>query len=83
MVEMINRMTGTPMLVAEDRLPEYLQMGHRIAKKTVKVETKKTPEKKPVEKAVDVTVDERKVVDKTVDETPVKVKTGRGRAKKK
>ena len=72
MVEMINRMTGTPMLVAEDRLPEYLQMGHRVAKKTVKVETKKAPEEKPVEKAVDV----------TVDETPVKAKTGRGRGQK-
>ena len=83
MVEMINRMTGTPMLVAEDRLSEYLQMGHKVAKKTVKVETKKVPEEKPIEKTVDVTVDEKKVVDKIVDETPIKVKSGRGRSKKK
>lgn len=83
MVEMTNRMTGTTMLVAEDRVSEYLQKGHKIATKTVKVETKKAPEEKPIEKAVDVTVDERKVVDKTVDETPVKAKTGRGRGKKK
>ena len=75
---MVNRMTGSPMLVAENRVQEYLQQGHRLAKKTVKVvvETQeKAPEKMPMNEP-----------EKTPkqDETPVKtVKRGRGGSKKK
>ena len=79
MVEMVNRMTGSPMLVAENRVQEYLQQGHRLAKKTVKVvvetQEKKTPEEMPMNEPEETPKQ---------DETPVKtVKRGRGGSKKK
>ena len=87
MVEMVNRMTGTSMLVAEDRVSEYLQQGHALARKQVK-EIKKAPEKAPVvepeKKPEKVIEDQPKAVDQVDQvEKPVKAKTGRTRAKKK
>ena len=53
MVTFINSLTGTEMLVADDRKEEYLAAGHRlavipVAKKTetVQEEPKKAPVKK-------------------------------------
>ena len=91
MVEMVNRMTGTSMLVAEDRVPEYLQQGHALARKQVK-EIKKVPEKAPEkapvvepEKKPEKAVEDQPKTVEQVDqvEKPVKAKTGRTRAKKK
>ena len=51
MIKFINSLTGTEMLVADDRKEEYLAAGHKlaegasIAEKPVK-ETKKAPAKK-------------------------------------
>ena len=66
MVEMVNRMTGTSMLVAEDRVPEYLQQGHALARKQVK-EIKKVPEKAPEKAPV---VEPEKKPEKAVEDQP-------------
>lgn len=43
MVELVNKVTGTPMWVAEDRVQNYLAAGHKLA-------AEPAPEKKPTEK---------------------------------
>jgi len=51
MVKFINRLTGNPMYVAEDRKDEYLAAGHKLAggavpeAKPKKTAAKKTPKK--------------------------------------
>lgn len=56
MIKFINSLTGTDMLVADDRKEEYLAAGHRLAAissvnaketKTVKTEVKKNNNPKP------------------------------------
>lgn len=53
MVRFINALTGTEMLVADDRKEEYIAAGHRLAAEplakkveSVKEEPKRTPPKK-------------------------------------
>lgn len=53
MIKFINALTGTEMLVADDRKDEYLAAGHRLAAvspvkkaETVKAEPNKAPVKK-------------------------------------
>lgn len=55
MVKFINALTGTEMLVADDRKEEYMAAGHRLAaipsaKKIEHEEPKKTPVKKAAPK---------------------------------
>lgn len=54
MVRMINRLTGTPMLVADDRVDKYLAKGHKLAdekpEKKAPKKTEKKAEKKPAAK---------------------------------
>lgn len=53
MVELINKVTGTKMYVADDRADEYLAAGHKPAAKPVKAKatTKSKPQtKKTVKK---------------------------------
>lgn len=47
MVKMINSYTGTEMYVSEDRVQEYLKVGHR---EVLKIVPAKRPEKKTVKK---------------------------------
>lgn len=50
MIKMINRITGTEMLVADDRLDEYVAAGHAPVLKSPKevhAEMHKAPEEKP------------------------------------
>ena len=58
MIKFINSLTGTDMLVADDRKEEYLAAGHRLAvndsDKTEKAETViEKPKKAPVKKSTD------------------------------
>lgn len=46
MVEMINKLTGTSMLVAEDRVDEYQAAGHKLAASKPEPKPEKEPEKK-------------------------------------
>ena len=46
MIKLINRLTGTEMWVADDRLNEYLAAGHKLAVKPAE----KPEVKKPVAK---------------------------------
>lgn len=50
MVRMINRLTGTPMLVAEDRVDKYLAKGHKLADEKPEKKAPKKAEKKPAAK---------------------------------
>ena len=57
MIAFINSLTGTEMLVADDRKEEYLAAGHMLAAGASKAEkpeavkeTKKAPAKKPTKK---------------------------------
>lgn len=45
MVRMINKLTGNEMFVAEDRVDEYLALGHKLPAEPKK-ETKKKVKKK-------------------------------------
>lgn len=47
MVEMINRVMGTKMLVADDRVDSYLAAGHKLAASKPEPKPEKEPEKKP------------------------------------
>ena len=50
MVKMINRITGTEMYVADDRVSEYAAAGHKavlLSPKEVHTKIKETPEEKP------------------------------------
>ena len=49
MVKFINRITGTVMLVAEDRAEEYKAAGHKLAAKPAEKPAAK-PEAKPTAK---------------------------------
>lgn len=52
MVEFINKLTGSLMLVAEDRVEEYKAAGHTLAASApVKPAEKKPAEKKPTRKS--------------------------------
>ncbi len=72
MVEMINKLTGTRMLVAKDRLEEYLAEGHSLAEEDspeMSGHEEKSPEtssheEEPLEEAVPEVVaeDEHKPV---------------------
>ncbi len=58
MITFINSLTGTEMLVADDRKEEYLAAGHRLAvnnsDKAEKAETViEKPKKAPVKKSTD------------------------------
>mgnify|MGYP006874720202 CR=1 FL=1 len=46
MVKLINKTTGTPMWVADERKDEYIEAGHALASDTPGA---KEPEEKPVE----------------------------------
>ena len=51
MITFINSLTGTEMLVADDRKEEYLAAGHRLAASSAeKPDTVKEPKKAPVKK---------------------------------
>lgn len=51
MVRLINRKTGGDMWVAEDRVEEYLAVGHKLpAKPQPKPTVKKTPKKRSQKK---------------------------------
>lgn len=52
MIELVNRVTGTTMWVAENRVAEYLAAGHKLVVKTVKqpAKGKKPQPKKTVRK---------------------------------
>lgn len=51
MVRMINKRFGTEMLVAEDRVEEYLAAGHKLAASDTKPASKKPKNKtKPTKK---------------------------------
>jgi hypothetical protein len=45
MIKMVNRITGTEMWVADNRVGEYMAAGHKLA-----VEPAEKPAKKPVKK---------------------------------
>ena len=45
MVEFINKVTGTKMLVAEDRVEAYKAAGHKLAANAKREEPAKEPEK--------------------------------------
>ena len=47
MVKMINAFVGTEMYVAEDRVQEYLDRGHRIAEEPREMPVKDAPKKPP------------------------------------
>ena len=50
MVEFINRISGNKMLVAEERVEEYLAAGHKLAAKSSKpAEVVEVKEEKPAE----------------------------------
>lgn len=49
MVKFINRLTGTEMWVADDRVEEYKAAGHKLAAENVE-KPKKAPVRKPVKK---------------------------------
>ena len=52
MVEFINKLTGGSMLVAEDRVDEYLAAGHKLAAAPVPAEAPaETPKKKAAKKS--------------------------------
>lgn len=50
MIKMINRLTGTEMLVEDDRLDEYKALGHLEAKSNVPKKETKAPKESPVTK---------------------------------
>lgn len=50
MIKLINRMTGTEMWVADERLEEYLAKGHTLASSPVVEEKPKPAPKKPARK---------------------------------
>lgn len=45
-VRMVNRLTGTEMFVAENRVDEYLAAGHKLAAEPVKEPAKEKTAKK-------------------------------------
>lgn len=49
MIKLINKLTGTEMWVADNRLEEYLAAGHKLAVKPAEKPAKK-PVKKPSKK---------------------------------
>lgn len=49
MVKFINRLTGTEMWVADERVDEYKAAGHKLAAENAE-KPKKTPTKKPAKK---------------------------------
>jgi hypothetical protein len=61
MIKLINKTTGTPMWVADERKDEYLEAGHKLAsapsaKKPVEEAKVEDAEEKPVEPAKEVKV---------------------------
>ena len=46
MIKLIHRTSGTPMWVADDRIDEYLEAGHKLASEICE----KEPEEEPKEK---------------------------------
>ena len=54
MIKLIHRTSGTPMWVADDRIDEYLEAGHKLAseicEKEPEEEPKEEPEKEPEKK---------------------------------
>jgi hypothetical protein len=61
MIKLINKTTGTPMWVADERVNEYLAAGHKSAselhaKKPVEEAKVEDAEEKPVEPAKEVKV---------------------------
>lgn len=52
MVEFINKLTGGSMMVAEDRVDEYLAAGHKLAASLIPEEAPvETPKKKAAKKS--------------------------------
>ena len=47
MIQLINKFTGTPMWVADDREKEYLAAGHKKPASEAKAEEKPTAKKRP------------------------------------
>ena len=45
MIKLINKITGTEMWVADDRVDKYLAAGHKLAVKPVKPARKKPADK--------------------------------------
>lgn len=83
MVEMINRVSGTHMWVAKERVSEYLKAGHKIYNRE-KLKAHKEPEADvPVDfmnPPVEPVTQNDEPVEKVAE--PVKRGRGRGRAKK-
>lgn len=50
MIKLIHRTSGTPMWVADDRIDEYLEAGHKLASEICEKEPEEEPEKEPEKK---------------------------------
>lgn len=50
MIKMINKLTGTEMLIEDDRLDEYKALGHLEAKSSVPKKETEAPKESPATK---------------------------------
>ena len=50
MIRLINKVTGTEMFVAEERVDKYLAAGHKLAAEPVTEPKAETPKKKTTKK---------------------------------
>lgn len=50
MIKLIHRTSGTPMWVADDRIDEYLEAGHKLASEICEKEPKEEPKEEPEKK---------------------------------
>lgn len=50
MIKLIHRTSGTPMWVADDRIDEYLEAGHKLASDICEKEPEEEPKEEPEKK---------------------------------
>lgn len=50
MIKLIHRTSGTPMWVADDRIDEYLEAGHKLASEICEKEPEEEPKEEPKKK---------------------------------
>jgi hypothetical protein len=50
MIKLIHRTSGTPMWVADDRIDEYLEAGHKLASEICEKEPEEEPKEEPEKK---------------------------------
>ena len=50
MIKLIHRTSGTPMWVADDRIDEYLEAGHKLASEIYEKEPEEEPKEEPEKK---------------------------------